>query len=84
MHVPKVTKIYDTIRQPFGNFAAAGSVSAGRYMDLQAAGFENVTDGDEVAAEHIEELGKLLQNSWAWTYQSPKPDLERALNSLQI
>lgn len=80
--IPKLTKIYDTIRQPFGNFSAAASVRLGRYLGLHAPGFENVKDGDDVAEQHIKELGKLLEACWDWTYQSAKPDLEKALNSL--
>lgn len=77
--IPKLTKIYDTVRQPFAVFAADASVRLGYLLDLHSPGFENIKDGDEVAPESVETLAKSIQDVWAWTWQSAKPDLERAV-----
>ncbi|PPQ92525.1 hypothetical protein CVT25_010358 [Psilocybe cyanescens] len=77
--IPKLIKIYDTIRQPFAVFAADASVRLGRLLDLHSPGFEDIKDGDEVTPESIEKLAKSIQDVWEWTWQSAKPDLEKAL-----
>ncbi|KAH9474777.1 Salicylate hydroxylase [Psilocybe cubensis] len=77
--IPRLTKIYDTVRQPFAVFAADASVRLGYLLDLHSPGFENIKDGDEVSQESVDTLAKAIQDVWAWTWQSAKPDMERAL-----
>jgi len=80
--IPKIARVYDAIRQPFGNFAAAATNKLGHLLDLDAPGFENIKDGEVGHADKVKELGESIQGLWAWTWKSAKPDLERALAML--
>ncbi|KAF8903941.1 hypothetical protein CPB84DRAFT_713432 [Gymnopilus junonius] len=53
VNIPDLTKIYDTIRQPFGNFAVEASRNQGRLYELLAPGFEDVKEGECVSAERL-------------------------------
>ncbi|KAF9561145.1 FAD/NAD(P)-binding domain-containing protein [Agrocybe pediades] len=80
--ISKAAKVYDEIRQPFGNFAAAATNKLGHLLDLDAPGFETIKDGEEVPKDAITQLGDSIQDLWSWTWKSAKPDLERALAML--
>ncbi|KDR80360.1 hypothetical protein GALMADRAFT_92716 [Galerina marginata CBS 339.88] len=80
--VQKVGKIYDAIRQPFGNFAVTASRNAGLLYELNAPGFEDIKDGEAVSADKLAEIGKFIEKGWEWTYQSANDDLQRALSML--
>lgn len=80
--VPRITEIYDMVRQPFGNFAAASSNRQGHFYELNTPGFEDIKDGDDLPPEKMAELQKLIEDGWTWTWQSATPELHRALDML--
>ncbi|KAF9553097.1 FAD/NAD(P)-binding domain-containing protein [Agrocybe pediades] len=80
--VPKITEIYDLVRQPFGNFAAAASNRQGHFYELNCPGFEDVKDGEALPQHKLDELASFIEDGWSWTWGSANDDLEKALNML--
>ncbi|PPQ65337.1 hypothetical protein CVT26_000052 [Gymnopilus dilepis] len=66
-NLPELTRTYDAVRRPFGNFAVQASRDHGRLYDLLASGFEDVKEGEIISAEKLAELGKRIDESFAWT-----------------
>ncbi|KAF8894212.1 salicylate hydroxylase [Gymnopilus junonius] len=79
VNIAKIAKIYDTIRQPFGNFAVVASRNQGQLYEFTAPGFEDVKPGEVLPQEKLEELKRAIEKNWWWTYDSARGDLERAL-----
>ncbi|KAF9482274.1 FAD/NAD(P)-binding domain-containing protein [Pholiota conissans] len=77
----KVAEIYNTIRTPFANFAAAASRSQGHRVDFLAPGFEDIEEGDSVPGERLEALLEEVNKGASWTWNtSIAADVERALD----
>ncbi|KAF8894215.1 hypothetical protein CPB84DRAFT_1783003 [Gymnopilus junonius] len=77
--IQKVAKIYDSIRQPFGNCAVVASRNQGQLYDFIAPGFEDVESGEDLSVDRLAQLGMAIEDNFRWTYQSASGDLERAL-----
>ncbi|KAF4618173.1 hypothetical protein D9613_011656 [Agrocybe pediades] len=80
--VSKISKVYNTIRQPYCNAAAANSRALGSQYQFNIPGFEQYGDEEDVPKEKMSELSKLMSQGWEWTGTSVMPDLERALAML--
>ncbi|KAF9482273.1 salicylate hydroxylase, partial [Pholiota conissans] len=79
----KVAEVYNTIRTPFANFAAAASRSQGLRVDLLGPGFEDVKEGDSVSAERLEAWLEEVDKGASWTWNtSITADAERALGMI--
>ncbi|KAF4618175.1 hypothetical protein D9613_011654 [Agrocybe pediades] len=77
-----ITKVYDEIRRPFCNAAAAASRTLGTMSNFTVPGSEQYIDGVEMPADKLSELGALIQGGWDWVSTSAMPDLERALGMI--
>ncbi|KAF9553099.1 FAD/NAD(P)-binding domain-containing protein [Agrocybe pediades] len=80
--VSKISKVYNAIRQPYCNAAAANSRALGSQYQFNVPGFEQYGDGEDVPKEKMAELSKLMSQGWEWTGTSVMPDVERALAML--
>ena len=78
--ISKVGKIYDAIRQPFGNSSVRATRNMGLLYEFSAPGFEDVKPGEVLSEERIAELRESIEKNWQWTHQSASGDLERALS----
>ncbi|KAF9553101.1 FAD/NAD(P)-binding domain-containing protein [Agrocybe pediades] len=78
----KISKVYDEVRRPFCNAAAADSRTLGEMHNFTAPDFEHYVDGVEMPANKVSELGALIQGRWNWVSTSVMPDLERALGMI--
>ena len=78
VNLPELTRVYDAVRRPFGNFAVQTSRDHGRLYDLLASGFEDVKEGEIISAEKLAELGKRIDESFAWVHSSARSELEKA------
>ncbi|PPQ74854.1 hypothetical protein CVT26_005183 [Gymnopilus dilepis] len=78
--ISKIGKIYDAIRQPFGNSIVRATRNMGLLYEFSAPGFEDVKPGEALSEERITELRESIEKNWQWTHQSASGDLERALS----
>lgn len=79
----RVTEAYNSVRQPFGNFAVDATRQQGRRYELSAPGFEDIKAGDIVPQWKLAELGKLIKGGWEWNWKTTvDDDLEIALATL--
>ncbi|KAF9541153.1 FAD/NAD(P)-binding domain-containing protein, partial [Agrocybe pediades] len=62
----RVSKVYDKIRRPFCNAAAAASRTLGTMSNFTVPGFEQYVDGVEMPTDKFSELGALIQGGWDW------------------
>ncbi|KAF8955136.1 salicylate hydroxylase [Flammula alnicola] len=83
LDILRVTKAYNSVRQPFGNFVVNATRQQGRRYELNISGFEDIKEGDMISPRQLAEVGKLIEKGWEWTWKtSIKNDLERALAKL--
>ncbi|KIM41411.1 hypothetical protein M413DRAFT_18946 [Hebeloma cylindrosporum] len=83
--IPRISEIYNTIRQPLGNRVLAGSRTAGLLCQLVAPGLEDVVEGDrDVPREKLLEVFGMVGREWAWTWEeNVEDDRRRALDMLR-
>lgn len=83
LDILRVTKAYNSVRQPFANSVVDATRQQGNRYDLNVSGFEDVKEGDTISPHQLTELGKSIEKGWEWTWKtSIKDDLERALAKL--
>ncbi|KAG9225559.1 hypothetical protein CCMSSC00406_0003062 [Pleurotus cornucopiae] len=82
--VPDVLRIYDSIRQPFGNRVQAASRHQGQCYELNGPGFAHILPGDKsVTSEALRILLQDLIKGWNWQWScSAETDKEQALSKL--
>lgn len=82
--VPDVLRIYDSIRQPFGNRVQAASRHQGQCYELNGPGFAHILPGDKsVTPETLRTLLQDLIKGWNWQWScSAETDKEQALSKL--
>ncbi|KJA16008.1 hypothetical protein HYPSUDRAFT_80276 [Hypholoma sublateritium FD-334 SS-4] len=79
--IPKISEVYNSIRQPRGNRVLAASIRTGLLCEFLAPGFEHVREGDaHVPFDKLHEVAELLSKELEWTWkESAEGDVERAL-----
>ncbi|KAJ3501077.1 hypothetical protein NLJ89_g9502 [Agrocybe chaxingu] len=79
----RVLQVYDTVRQPFGNFVARASKHQGNLDDFAVPGYEDLKEGQELPPEMLKKHGEALDKGWEWTWNtSLMGDLEKVLAML--
>jgi salicylate hydroxylase len=83
--ISSVTKVYNDIRQPFGNFVQNASRTHGLLYEFNAPGFEDVQELDNsLSSERLAELGQLITSEWEYAWlTSAEGDCQRALAMLE-
>ncbi|KAH9478749.1 Salicylate hydroxylase [Psilocybe cubensis] len=81
--IEKITRVYNAVRRPFGNFVVEATIRQGLRYEFNAPGYEDIRDGETVSEERLEALGKIIAKGYDWTWQSMKNDLERALSMMK-
>ncbi|KAF8804176.1 FAD/NAD(P)-binding domain-containing protein [Phlegmacium glaucopus] len=83
--ISAVTKVYDDIRQPFGNFVQSASRSHGLLYEFNAPGFEDVQELDNsLSSDRLAKLGQLITSEWEYAWlTSAEGDCQKALAMLE-
>jgi salicylate hydroxylase len=68
--IQRITDIYTVIRRPTANSFAVGSREQGIRYEFNASGFEDIEEGDPIAAERLNDLGRSIEKGWdlPWNY----------------
>lgn len=82
--VTRIASVYDKIRQPHCNAAAAVSLELGKQYQFNYKGFEEYGDGEDVPSDRVPELAKVMEDGFGWTTSSVMPDVQRALQMLDV
>jgi len=83
--ISAVTKVYNDIRQPFGNFVQNASRTHGLLYEFNAPGFEDVQElDDSISSDRLIKLGQLITREWEYAWlTSAQGDCQRALAMLE-
>ncbi|KJA16000.1 hypothetical protein HYPSUDRAFT_193707 [Hypholoma sublateritium FD-334 SS-4] len=82
--IPKISEVYNSVRQPRGNSVLAASIRTGRLYEFLAPGFEHVQEGDtNIPFENLHEIAELVSKELEWTWkESAEADVAKALEML--
>ena len=83
--ISAVTKVYNDVRQSFGNFVQNGSRAHGLCYEFNAPGFEDVQELDNsLSSDRLSKLGQQIASEleYAWM-TSAEGDCQRALGMLE-
>ncbi|TFK35840.1 salicylate hydroxylase [Crucibulum laeve] len=75
-----ISEIYNTVRQPVGNFVQDASRKEGLLYQFNAPGFEDIQEGDSsVPLSRLLEMAEAASKGWEWVWStSPEPDRLKA------
>ncbi|KAF9007510.1 hypothetical protein BDQ17DRAFT_1539879 [Cyathus striatus] len=80
----EVTRIYNAIRVPVGNFVMAASITQGALTDFDVPGINNeFQDGDDsISVSQLQATGEAIKKGWEFVVTSIEPDRKKALEML--
>ncbi|KAF5348254.1 hypothetical protein D9756_010527 [Leucocoprinus leucothites] len=78
--VSRMIEVYNTIRQPMGNFVLNNSRRQGFRFELNAAGFEDIQENEPVQMNRMVGLAEEIIRGWRWVWTtSVLEDQKRAM-----
>ena len=77
--IPKISEVYNSVRQPRGNSVLAASIRTGRLYEFLAPGFEDIQEGANVPLDKLHEIAELVSKELEWTWkESAEADVAKA------
>lgn len=74
-----VLQAYNHVRLPVGNKIQRNAREQGFYYELNAPGFENITEiGQDLSPEQISILIAIFKENWSWWEDDADKDLMKA------
>jgi len=83
--ISAVIKVYNDVRQPFGNFVQDASRTHGLLYEFNAPGFEDVQELDSsLSSDRLTKLGQLITSEWEYAWSTTaEGDCQKALAMLE-